>query len=333
MQKHQFENLEPPRRSGTVIPYIIIALLTLVIVIAVLIFFFSPETVTDLRSATGLTPAQEQSEMLSTNVGSDTPSASEQESTVSGEGQGAGLEGSAAQTAGQDSSGLTGSSETGSASTDPDNSLTGLPPCDLLADNIEAFFNTLDTRDYIQEFKLDSPSVEYFPRLIQKLIDNPPIVSGETDDLFTILQNTAHFFRIIGKKNIFVLKGILDRERQTFEQVLADFYQLTGHPDCLQKRFNLNIYEDSLYSYAGFFLNTMGGRLYLFRRDSMSRMVVSYYAILIIDQANREGRNKYGIDIKDAIDNLIIEIESSRIELQMRDIYLDKLYDLKISYQ
>ena len=65
----------------------------------------------------------------------------------------------------------------------------------------------------------------------------------------------------------------------------------------------------------------------------MSRMVVSYYAILIIDEANREGRNKYGIDIKNAIDNLIIEIESSRIELQMRDIYLDKLYDLKVSYQ
>jgi hypothetical protein len=180
---------------------------------------------------------------------------------------------------------------------------------------------------------LNNPSKVYFPQLIQKLIDNPPIVSGETDDLFTILQNTAHFFRILGKRNILLLKGILDRERDTFEQVVADFYLLTEQPDCLKERFNLQIGQQELYSYAGFFLNTMGGRLYLFRRDSMSRMVVSYYAILIVDQANRKGQNTYGIEIKDAIDNLIIEIESSRIKLKMRDQYLDTLFDLKVKYQ
>ncbi len=38
--------------------------------------------------------------------------------------------------------------------------------------------------------------------LLQKLLDNPPVVIGETDDLFTLFQNTAHFFRILGKENI-----------------------------------------------------------------------------------------------------------------------------------
>lgn len=205
--------------------------------------------------------------------------------------------------------------------------------CAHLADGVEAFFDTLDTRPYLQQFQLEKKSSVYFPELIQKLVDNPPVVTGETDDLFTILQNTAHFFRIIGKKNILVLKGILDRERDTFEQVLADFYQLTEYPDCLQQRFNLEIGNDPLYQYAGFFLNTMGGRLYLFRRDSMSRMVVNYYAILIIDQANREGRNRYGIDIGHAIDSLIAEIENSNIDLRMRDHYLETLYGLEQNYQ
>ncbi len=205
--------------------------------------------------------------------------------------------------------------------------------CAHLADGVEAFFDTLDTRPYLQQFQLEKKSSVYFPKLIQKLVDNPPVVTGETDDLFTILQNTAHFFRIIGKKNILVLKGILDRERDTFEQVLADFYQLTEYPDCLQQRFNLEIGNDPLYQYAGFFLNTMGGRLYLFRRDSMSRMVVNYYAILIIDQANREGRNRYGIDIGHAIDSLIAEIENSNIDLRMRDHYLETLYGLEQNYQ
>lgn len=323
MQNHQFENLGPRRRSSTVVPYIIIALLVIVLAILLFVFFFSPETVSNLRSATGLSTDQEQRiEQASGSIEDDGASAVRSENggdpAVSGES-------TDDQAAENETAGLD-SENTSPFSGDH-------VSCGEKADSIESFFRKLDTREYIREFKLDAPSVVYFPRLIQKLVDNPPIVSGETDDLFSILQNTAHFFRIIGKKNIIVLKGILDRERQTFEKVLADFYQLTSQPECLEKRFNLKIYQDSLYNYASFFLNTMGGRLYLFRRDSMSRMVVNYYAIMIVEQANREGRNKYGIDIKDAIDHLIVEIESSRIDLQMRDIYLDTLYDLKIVYQ
>jgi len=201
------------------------------------------------------------------------------------------------------------------------------------ADSITSFFKMLDSRDYIKAFNLGEESIVYFPALIQRLADNPPVVTGETDDLFTILQNTAHFFRIIGKKNILILKGILDREKDTFEQTLADFYELTLNPQYLEERLDISVTPDSIYLYSGFFLNTMGGRLYLFRRDSMSRMVVSFYAIQNIENANRRGKNRYGIEIKQAIDNLIEEIESSKINLKMRDHYLDTLYDLKEKYQ
>lgn len=207
------------------------------------------------------------------------------------------------------------------------------PQCDEKADTVDTFFQNLDNRDYIQAFNLGEKSNIYFPALIQRLVDNPPIVTGETNDLFTILQNTAHFFRIIGKKNILILKGILDREKATFEQTLADFYDLTHQPGCLEARFSLMVPPDALYLYSGFFLNTMGGRLYLFRRDSMSRMVVNFYAIKIIENSNRLGRNQYGIEIKSSIDSLIEEIESSKIDLKMRDYYLDTLYDLKEKYQ
>lgn len=205
--------------------------------------------------------------------------------------------------------------------------------CRKMAAPIEEFFTTLDEQPYMVEFNLPEPSDIYFPNLMQRLADNPPLVTGETDDLYTILKNTAHFFRIIGKDNILIIKGILDREKPTFEQIIANFYVLLDDPDCLEKQFNLSISKDSLYHYAGFFLDTMGGRLYLFRRDSMSRMVVNYYAVLIIDRANREGRNKYGIDLGGPIDALIDEIESSNIELSYREQYLDDLYDLKERYQ
>lgn len=201
-----------------------------------------------------------------------------------------------------------------------------------LIDDLNTFYSHLDRESYMQDFHLKEPSKVHFSKLLQKLIDNPPNVTRETDDLFTLLRNTAHFFRILGKDNIIVLKGILDREKDSFEKILKTFYALTDHPDYLKKEYSLTIPQDNLHDYAGFFLNTIGGRLYLFRRDSASRMTISYYAILVIDRANRQGNGRLGIDLKPAIDLLIEEIENNGKSLQMREEYLDTLYDLKEYY-
>ena len=327
MKNYQPEQSIPVNGPGGFISYIIIALLVVIILILLGIFFFAPETATRFGRSFSGSSVEQQGQNGGSGAGNQADSADQsiELSQTDLAGSGASREHTGA--------GGTGEGDLEGAESASGSVRLGNETSEELADNIDDFFATLDSRDYIKDFQLDAPSDVYFPKLIQNLTDNPPVVSGETDDLFTILQNTAHFFRIIGKKNILLLKGILDRERDTFEETLADFYRLTDDPESLKEHFNLTIGEDELYAYAGFFLNTMGGRLYLFRRDSMSRMVVSFYAIQIIDKANREGRNKYGIAIKDAIDNLIIEIESSRIKLKMRDYYLDQLYDLKVRYQ
>ncbi|BHH83306.1 hypothetical protein [Desulforhopalus sp. 52FAK] len=199
-------------------------------------------------------------------------------------------------------------------------------------EKLNGFYEHLDSQQYMQDFNLPQPSKAHFSKLIQKLIDNPPTVTRETDDLFTLLKNTAHFFRIIGKDNILVLKGILDREKDSFESILKSFYTLTNKPELLTEQYSIVLAQDSLYDYACFFINTMGGRLYLFRRDSNSRMVVSFYAISIIDRANDAGNSRHGIDIRPGIDSLIEEIENGGKNLKMREFYLDTLYDLKVKY-
>ena len=204
--------------------------------------------------------------------------------------------------------------------------------CLPLINKINTFYARLDRQPYMKTFHLNEPSKEYFSKLIQKLINNPPIVTRETDDLFTLLKNTAHFFRILGKKNILVLKGILDREKDSLESILSTFYALSIYPECLEKEYSLKLPLDSLYDYAGFFLDTMGGRLYLFRRDSTSRMIVSYYAIMIIDRANVEGSDKHGIDLLPSVNALIEGIETGGKRIQKREIFLDDLYDLKEKY-
>ena len=201
-----------------------------------------------------------------------------------------------------------------------------------LIDEINSFYTHLDQQPYIHSFGLKETSKVHFSKLLQKLVDHPPVVTRETDDLYTLLKNTAHFFRIIGKENINIIKGILGNEQNSFEHILEIFYKLTYHPDYLKKEYSLSIPPDALTDYAAFFLNTMGGRLYLFRRDSTSRMVVNYYAIISIDRANIEGNGGHGIDLKPSILSLIEEIENGGGRLQLKEKYLDTLYDLQEKY-
>jgi hypothetical protein len=204
--------------------------------------------------------------------------------------------------------------------------------CQNTTEYIEELFKHLDKQPYLAKYEIQPDSKTYFFALLQRTLDNPPVVSGETDDLYTILQNTAHFFRIIGNTNIAILKNILSNEKAQFETIAAKFYSLLTSQTCADQNFGLTISMPALYEYAGFFLNTMGGRLYLFRRDSISRMVISYYSILLIDRANIQSFNKHGIELSTAIDLLISEMESTTNTLQLKDTYLNTLYALQEQY-
>lgn len=196
-----------------------------------------------------------------------------------------------------------------------------------------SFYAHLDQQPYLEELRGNSPSKVYFSQLIQKMLETPPVVSGETSDLFTVLKNTAHFFRIMGRDNIGAIKNIITEERASYEDILGDFFVLSQHPDQLQNSFAISLPADALYDYAGYFLSTMGGRLYLFRRDSALRLLVSYYSILIVDKAIQNNSNRHGIDLRPFLDSLLLEMETSGAQLRFKDSYLDRLYDLKERYQ
>jgi len=204
--------------------------------------------------------------------------------------------------------------------------------CERLLENLTGFFRHLDQAEYIQQFELGENTQSYFLALTRNLLDNPPVVIKESDDLYTILTNMAHFFRVIGRKNIMLMKAIFDRERDKIEDVAAELYSWIFLDRCSDDRFRLEAPLAKIYEYAGFFLNTMGGRSYLFRRDSRYRLLINYYSILVIDQANRADMNRYGIDITEMIKKLAQEIELSD-QLIYKENYLDQLYDLEEKYQ
>ncbi len=203
--------------------------------------------------------------------------------------------------------------------------------CKALAARLHGFFSLLDKEEYFQQFQVGLPAQQYFLTLAKKLLSNPPVVARETDDLYTMLKNMAHFFRVIGGRNITIIKTILDRERDTVEDVAADLYQWTTGPECDEPEFSFHASIDQLYEYAGFFLNSISGRSYLFRRDSRSRLLVNYYAILLVNEANEEGDNRYGIDLRALIPRAIDDIEHSN-QLIYKEKYLETLYGLMEKY-
>jgi hypothetical protein len=203
----------------------------------------------------------------------------------------------------------------------------------VASEQIKNFYIHLDQQKYIQARHVSAPSQIYFTALIQKLLNSPPVVIRETDDLLTILKNNSHFFKILGRDTILLLKEILNQEQDRIEDLLAGYYLLMAPPISSGQLISLNIPEDAMFKYASFFLNTMGGRLYLTRRDSGTRMLITYYAILTVHQANLEGKNQDGLQLQPALDLLTAEMETGGKHLRYQEAYLDKLYDLKEKYQ
>jgi hypothetical protein len=205
--------------------------------------------------------------------------------------------------------------------------------CLQTADKILLFFEHLDRQDYILKYAIKGSTLDHFRGIINKLIANPPVVVRETDDLFAILNNMAHFFRILGPKDILLIKDILINERELIEPTMALIYKWSEiESECSDNDLDINLPLPGLYEYAGYFINTLGGQSYLFRRELFLRVLIRYYSLLIIDRANSVDANRYGIDIRYTLDSLISEVQGNN-DLVNGQEYLENLVRLQEKYQ
>ena len=202
---------------------------------------------------------------------------------------------------------------------------------DELEQQIVAFFKYLDEQDYVQAYELKGGSYQQFQQAIKKLSVNLPTVTGETASLYNLYRNMAHFFRVLGKKRVHLVRDILQNESEILESVMQTFYLwLTFSSENEIKSVRPSL--DVMYAYSGFFLNTLAGKSYLLRRDSKIRRLTTYYAVLIIDKANDENLNSSGIDIRPHIEFLINDIQS-QIGLIHQKQYLIQLEQLGAKYK
>jgi hypothetical protein len=203
--------------------------------------------------------------------------------------------------------------------------------CGEIEDRVQDFFSYLNKEDYIQDLETGKDIYEHFETLMKKLSSQPPIPAGEGLDSLTMTKNVYHFYRVLDEDEIRLTKQVLKNEAEYLEINLDTFFQWLVPadlcPDLDQARPSLDV----LYQYAGFFLNTIGGRAYLFRRSTPVRLLISYYSLLIIHEADKRGKNSYGIDISPEISRLAKEI-SVYPDFQLQNTYIQKLTELQNYY-
>jgi len=196
---------------------------------------------------------------------------------------------------------------------------------------IAAFFTYLDNRPYVQSLKLAGGSYLQYQIAIEKLSAKPPIIVGEMDSLYNMVRNVAHFYRVMGKKRVLLTKQILQNESEVIEAVMKTFYKWFTMDDGGKATLKGRPSMTAMYEYAGYILNTLGGRSYLLRRSPKVRALTTYYSVLIIDRANDEELNSRGIDIRPYIRSSLLEIKNQIGFIHQKE-YITRLSELSLKY-
>ncbi|MDD5476421.1 MAG: hypothetical protein PHU03_07925 [Syntrophales bacterium] len=195
-------------------------------------------------------------------------------------------------------------------------------------EQLRSFCDYLDGSNYIMEYGVEEGTYLRLLSIIKKLSKSGPVIVGETLDADRLAANLYHFYRILGKNDALLAASILTREREKMEPLMALLYQwITMDMDQEIPEADTSI--EALYRYGAFFLVTLGGKSYLARRDSKTSFLVRYYSLLIVEWADREMKNPYGIDVLFHLDMLVTDMVLMG-NLEKRSNYEEKLRQLRL---
>lgn len=191
----------------------------------------------------------------------------------------------------------------------------------------QAFFSYLDRKGYLRDRGIQMTAREYMRTIIERLRASTPVISGENQDVYILVKNISFFFRTLGKTDTLLLRDVLRAESDIMEQAFSLFYRWLDAEQPMEDPDRITVPFETMYEYAAFFLQTMAGRSYLFRRDARVRLLAQYYSVCIVDRAEDRMLNTYGVDVKTCADMLAAEIGSSRL-LHNRREYMKRLEEI-----
>jgi hypothetical protein len=204
--------------------------------------------------------------------------------------------------------------------------------CNRITGQVVAFFHYLDSKAYLIWPDINMRAETLFDEIAKKLAAHPPTNVGEMEDLYSLIRNVTHLYRVLGKDRVNLIKEILKSEAAVSEPAMAVMF--SWMTTCGKTTLNGVDHPKlkTLYQYACFFLNTLGGRSYLLRRETKLRLLVNYYSVMVVDRANDAKINAYGLDIRPHLDHLLYDINNQK-GLMYRQRYLSQLSALINKYQ
>lgn len=214
----------------------------------------------------------------------------------------------------------------------PEKTLESEDKCKRIEKDLADFFDYLDKRPYVQQIEPGLDTRAWVHRVILRLAETPPIPAGEGLEPAAIANHIFFFFRTLQPIELRLLKEILVNESSTIEPNLDLFYRAVLLENQCPMTKKVCPPPEVLYSYAGFFLNTIGGRAYLFRISPDLRLLATYYCILILHDADQRGKNTYGIDLAPHVRALSKEMTPQTNFLFIKE-YRKKLDELVAFYR
>lgn len=203
--------------------------------------------------------------------------------------------------------------------------------CDRMEQEIEEYFRYLNQKAYVRHLGERLDTYARFKAIMRKLSARFPTPGGEGIDSEIIHDNIFFFFRALDKNDFRLIRDVIKNEGDSLEPALDLFYRWLTLGDRCPDPEGLRPPQGILYHYAGFFMNTIGGRSYLFRRPLGLRLLCSYYSLLILQEADKQGRNSYGIDVLPFIAPLAREI-ALYPDFRFKQTYLKNLESMEKDY-
>jgi len=203
--------------------------------------------------------------------------------------------------------------------------------CAEIEEEMKEFFHYLDKKKYVQQLDPAGSSYARFKDMLKRCSERLPVPAGEGTDPKILTKNLYHFFRVLGRKDLKLIRSVMAREQDSLEYILEMLYRWITLGNLCPDPEGLRPSNAVRYHYAGFFLNTIGGRAYIFRRTQSVRLLATYYCVLIVHDADKRGENSYGLDVVPSIAPLQKEMGLySEFDLQRE--YLKKLGQIKDYY-
>jgi hypothetical protein len=204
--------------------------------------------------------------------------------------------------------------------------------CRRVQEDLKDFFEYLNKKPYVRQIDPELDTYQWFNRILTRLSSNLPVPAGENLDPVAMANHIFYFFRNLDAKEMRLIRDVMVNEESTLEANMDLFFRWLSLGDQCPESGGFRPPPDALYSYAGFFLNTIGGRAYLFRNSPGVRWLITYYSLLIVHDADKRGKNTFGIDIAPHLKALSTEM-SYQGDFLFQQEYVKKLQDLEGFYR